>query len=62
MANPSRAHDPVLDQVVAWRGQPQPIRLDIDPELIAERFMTEVAPCFNRTRLPSQKIGVCLGL
>jgi putative transposase len=30
----------VLDQVVAWRGQPQAIRLDNGPELIAEPFMT----------------------
>ena len=30
----------VLEQVVAWRGQPQAIRLDQGPELIAERFMT----------------------
>ena len=30
----------VLEQVVAWRGQPQAIRLDNGPELIAERFMT----------------------
>jgi putative transposase len=29
----------VLEQVVAWRGQPQAIRLDNGPELIAERFM-----------------------
>ena len=30
----------VLEQVVAWRGQPQAIRLDNGPEFIAERFMT----------------------
>lgn len=30
----------VLEQVVAWRGQPQALRLDNGPELIAERFMT----------------------
>lgn len=30
----------VLDQVVAWRGRPQAIRLDNGPELIADRFMT----------------------
>lgn len=30
----------VLDQVVAWRGQPQALRLDNGPELIAERFMS----------------------
>ena len=30
----------VLEQVVAWRGQPQAIRLDNGPELIAERFMS----------------------
>lgn len=30
----------VLEQVVSWRGQPQAIRLDNGPELIAERFMT----------------------
>lgn len=30
----------VLEQVVAWRGGPQAIRLDNGPELIAERFMS----------------------
>jgi putative transposase len=30
----------VLEQVVAWRGRSQAIRLDNGPELIAERFMT----------------------
>lgn len=30
----------VLEQVVAWRGPPQAIRLDNGPELIAECFMT----------------------
>jgi putative transposase len=30
----------VLEQVVAWRGQPQTIRLDNGPEFIAERFIT----------------------
>jgi putative transposase len=30
----------VLEQVVAWRGQPQAIRLDNGPEFIAERFMS----------------------
>jgi putative transposase len=30
----------VLEQIVAWRGRPQTIRLDNGPELIAERFMT----------------------
>jgi putative transposase len=30
----------VLEQVVAWRGRPQAIRLDNGPELIAEHFMT----------------------
>jgi putative transposase len=30
----------VLEQLVAWRGRPQAIRLDNGPELIAERFMT----------------------
>ena len=30
----------VLEQVVAWRGRPQAIRLDNGPELIADRFMT----------------------
>ena len=30
----------VLEQVVAWRGRPQAIRLDNGPELIAEQFMT----------------------
>lgn len=33
----------VLEQVGAWRGQPQAIRLDNGPELIAERFMTRCA-------------------
>lgn len=30
----------VLEQVVSWRGQPQALRLDNGPELIAERFMS----------------------
>ena len=30
----------VLEKIVAWRGQPQAIRLDNGPEFIAERFMT----------------------
>lgn len=30
----------VLDQVVAWRGHPQALRLDNGPELLAERFIT----------------------
>jgi putative transposase len=30
----------VLEQVVAWRGQPLAIRLDNGPEFIAERFMS----------------------
>lgn len=30
----------VLDQVVAWRGQPQALRLDNGPELVADRFMS----------------------
>jgi putative transposase len=30
----------VLEQVVSWRGQPQVLRLDNGPELIADRFMT----------------------
>lgn len=30
----------VLEQVVAWRGQPQAIRLDNGPEFLAERFIT----------------------
>lgn len=29
----------VLEQGVAWRGQPKAIRLDNGPEFIAERFM-----------------------
>jgi putative transposase len=29
----------VLEQVVAWRGRPQAIRLNNGPEFIAERFM-----------------------
>ena len=36
----------VLEQVVAWRGQPKAIRLDNGPEFIAERFM---AWCAERT-------------
>ena len=36
----------VLEQVVAWRGQPQAIRLDNGPEFIAERF---VSWCAERT-------------
>jgi len=30
----------VLQQVVAWRGQPQAIRLDNGPGFLAERFMS----------------------
>ena len=30
----------MLEPVVAWRGQPQVIRLDNGPEFIAERFMS----------------------
>lgn len=31
----------VLEQVIAWRGRPQAIRLDNNgPEFIAERFMS----------------------
>lgn len=30
----------LLEQVVAWRGRPQALRLDNGPELIADRFMT----------------------
>ncbi len=30
----------VLDQVVAWRGRPQAMRLDNGPELLADRFTT----------------------
>lgn len=30
----------VLEQVVSWRGQPQAIGFDNDPEFIAERFIT----------------------
>jgi len=30
----------VLNQVVAWRGQPKAIRLDNGPELLAESFVT----------------------
>ena len=28
----------VLEQVMAWRGQPQAIRLDNGPEFVADRF------------------------
>jgi putative transposase len=30
----------VLEQVTAWRGQPQAMRLDNDPEFLADRFTT----------------------
>jgi putative transposase len=30
----------VLEQVVAWRGQPKAMRLDKSPEFIAERVMS----------------------
>jgi putative transposase len=30
----------VLEQIVAWRGQPQALRLDNGPELLADRFVT----------------------
>jgi putative transposase len=30
----------VLEQVIAWRGCPEALRLDNGPELIADRFMT----------------------
>ncbi len=30
----------VLEQVIAWRGQPQAIRLDNGPEFLADRFAT----------------------
>jgi putative transposase len=36
----------VLDQVTAWRGQPQAIRLDNGPEFLAERF---IPWCAERT-------------
>lgn len=36
----------VLDQVVAWRGQPQAMRLDNGPEFLADRFATW---CADRT-------------
>ena len=29
-----------LDQVVAWRGRPQALRVDNGPELVADRFMS----------------------
>ena len=32
----------VLEQVTAWRGQPQAIRLDNGPEFLADRFATGV--------------------
>ena len=43
----------VLEQVVAWRGQPQAIRLDNGPELIADRFMTLVCGARDRAALYS---------
>ena len=30
----------VLEQIVAWRGQPQALRLDNGPELVVDRFMS----------------------
>ena len=30
----------VFEQVVSWRGQPQALRLDNGPELIADRFLS----------------------
>ena len=30
----------MLDQVVAWRGCPQALRLDNSPEFLAESFIT----------------------
>ena len=30
----------VLEEVVSWRGQPQALRLDNGPELVADRFMS----------------------
>jgi putative transposase len=30
----------VLEQVLSWRGQPQALRLDNGPELLADRFIT----------------------
>ncbi len=30
----------MLEQVVAWRGRPQAIRLDNGPEFLADRFVT----------------------
>ena len=37
---PAQSATRVLEHVVAWRGQPQAIRLDNGPEFIAERFMS----------------------
>ena len=41
----------VLEQVVTWRGQPQAIRLDNGPALVAERFMAWCAEPRDRTAL-----------
>jgi putative transposase len=40
----------VFDQVMAWRGLPQALRLDNGPELLAERFMRWRV---DRIRIPS---------
>ena len=48
----------VLEQVVAWRGRPQAIRLDNGPEFIAERFMTWCAERGDRIALhPTRQAG-----
>jgi putative transposase len=47
----------VLEQAVAWRDQPQAIRLDKDPEFIAERFLVW---CAERTiQRGLRKFGQC---
>lgn len=38
-APPSERVIQVLEQVVIWHGQPQAIRLDNGPELLADRFV-----------------------
>jgi putative transposase len=53
----------VLEQVVAWRGQPQAVRLDNGPEFLADRFATwcadrEIALWFIQPGKPNQNAFV----